>query len=149
MSRLMTKPTKWNVHPAKTQVSLDGSESSLCAQWVAKDPSFLHADSEDWSDWADSQADLKLRWTHMLFCWFCREVAQMFVSDTTNPERYHCSHAAGVHTVVLPWISTYQRYVAEGMLYDGKHSLMWALNTIFLSISIEILIEHHCKDYEW
>ena len=23
------------------------SESSLCAQWVAKDPSFLHADSED------------------------------------------------------------------------------------------------------
>ena len=22
-------------------------ESSLCAQWVAKDPSFLHADSED------------------------------------------------------------------------------------------------------
>ena len=23
------------------------SESSLCAQWVAKDPNFLHADSED------------------------------------------------------------------------------------------------------
>ena len=35
----MTKPTKWHVRPAKTQ-------SSLCAQWVAKDPSFLHADSE-------------------------------------------------------------------------------------------------------
>ena len=24
-----------------------GPESSLCAQWVAKDSSFLHADSED------------------------------------------------------------------------------------------------------
>ena len=51
MSRLMTKPTKWSVHPAKTQISLGirpvWSESSLCAQWVAKDPSFLHADSED------------------------------------------------------------------------------------------------------
>ena len=23
------------------------SESLLCAQWVAKDPSFIHADSED------------------------------------------------------------------------------------------------------
>ena len=28
-------------------------------------------------DWADAQADLSLRWAHMLFCWFCHEVAQM------------------------------------------------------------------------
>ena len=51
MSRLVTKPTKWHVRPAKTQISLGirpvWSESSLFAQWVAKDPSFLHADSED------------------------------------------------------------------------------------------------------
>ena len=51
MIRLATKPTKWHVRPAKTQISLGirpvWSESSLCAQWVAKDPSFLHADSED------------------------------------------------------------------------------------------------------
>ena len=48
MSRLVTRPTKWHVCPAKTQISLGiWSESSLCAQWVAKDPSFLHADSED------------------------------------------------------------------------------------------------------
>ena len=47
----MTKPTNWYVRPARTQISLDIhpvlSESSLCAQWAAKDPSFLHADSED------------------------------------------------------------------------------------------------------
>ena len=54
------------------------SESSLCAQWVAKDPSFLHLDSEDWSDWADAQADLSLRWTHIPLCWFCQEMAHMF-----------------------------------------------------------------------
>ena len=51
LSRLMTKATKWRVRPAKTQISLGvrpvWSESSLCAQWVAKDLSFLHADSED------------------------------------------------------------------------------------------------------
>ena len=48
MSRLMSKPT--DVH----QVRLRSPgrppsliESSLCTQWVAKDPSFLHADSED------------------------------------------------------------------------------------------------------
>ena len=40
-----------SVRPAKTQISLGirpiWPESSLCAQWVAKDPSFLQADNED------------------------------------------------------------------------------------------------------
>ena len=42
-------------------------ESSLCAQWVDKNPSFLHADSENWSDWADTQADLRLCWAQSRF----------------------------------------------------------------------------------
>ena len=63
------------VRPVKTQISLGilpvWSESSLCTQWVAKDPSFLHANSEDsWSDWADAQADLSLRWAHSHFVGF-------------------------------------------------------------------------------
>ena len=45
------KTNKVTMCPAKTQISLGicpvWSESSLCTQWVAKDPSFLHADSED------------------------------------------------------------------------------------------------------
>ena len=40
------KTNKVTVRPAKTQISL-GIRCSLCAEWVAKDPSFLHADSED------------------------------------------------------------------------------------------------------
>ena len=48
LSRLMTK---WHVHPVKTKMSLGirpvWSKSSQCAQWEVKDPSFLHADSED------------------------------------------------------------------------------------------------------
>ena len=47
----MTKPTKWHVRPAKTQISLGirpvWSESSPCAQWVAEHPMVLHAYSED------------------------------------------------------------------------------------------------------
>ena len=73
MSRNMTKPTKW-LRPAKTQISLGihpvWSESSLCTQWVAKGPRFLHADSKDCSDWADAQADLSLCWTHTHFVGF-------------------------------------------------------------------------------
>ena len=42
---------KMSVRPAKTQISLgirpDCSEYSLFAQWITKDPWFLHADSED------------------------------------------------------------------------------------------------------
>ena len=45
------KTNKITVRPAKTRISLGihpvWSESSLCAQWVAKDRSFLHADSEE------------------------------------------------------------------------------------------------------
>ena len=45
------KTNKMTVRPAKTKISLGicpvWSESTLCAQWVAKDPSFLRADSED------------------------------------------------------------------------------------------------------
>ena len=45
------KTNKVHMHLAKTRISLGIhpvlSESSLCAQWVVKDPKFLHADSED------------------------------------------------------------------------------------------------------
>ena len=45
------KTNKMSVRPAKTQISMGicpvWSESSPCAELVAKDRSFLHADSED------------------------------------------------------------------------------------------------------
>ena len=48
------KTNKMTVCPAKTQIIYPvWSESLLCAEWVAKDPSFLHADSED-SDQTES-----------------------------------------------------------------------------------------------
>ena len=46
----MTKPTKWLCAQRRLRsawASAQSDKSSLCAQWVAKDPSFLHADSED------------------------------------------------------------------------------------------------------
>ena len=62
LSRLMTKPAKWLCAQRRLRsdwasaqadqsrrcgIRPGWSESSLCAQWVAKDPSFLRADSED------------------------------------------------------------------------------------------------------
>ena len=45
LSRNMTKPTKWVC--AQQRLRSAWSESLLCAHWVAKEPCFLHADSED------------------------------------------------------------------------------------------------------
>ena len=72
------KTNKMSVRPAKTQISLGirpvWSESSLCAQWVAKDPRFLHADSEDWSEsWLGEHS----------FCWFCHVVAHFWIQPLT------------------------------------------------------------------
>ena len=78
----MSQANKMTVRPAKTQISLGNcqvwSESSPCAQLVAKDPSFLHAESED-SDHTGRMPRLIwfFSWTHMLFCWFCHEAAHM------------------------------------------------------------------------
>ena len=74
------------VRPAKTQISLGigpvWPESSLCAQLVAKDPTLLHADNEDYDQtW-------QMIWVfigHTLFCWFCHAVAQM--ANSLDPDQ--------------------------------------------------------------
>ena len=52
------------------------SEPLLCAKWVAKDPSLLHADSKDWLDWCP-------HWSVFAgsvgFCWFCCALSQMII----------------------------------------------------------------------
>ena len=48
----------------------ESDQFSLCAQWLAKDP-MIHADSEDWSDWADAQAELSFCSVRRSFYWFC------------------------------------------------------------------------------
>ena len=40
----------------------------------------MSAQQRLWSDWADAQADLSLRWAHMSFFWFCHEVAHILTT---------------------------------------------------------------------
>ena len=75
LGRDMTKTNKISVRPAKTQISLGirpvWSESSLCTQWVAKGPTVSSCEHRRfWSDWADAQANLSLRWAHTHFVGF-------------------------------------------------------------------------------
>ena len=78
MSHIMRKPTKWNVRPAKTQISQMPRLISVFAvrmkkAWVLS--YHFSAQWRLWSDWADAQADLSLHWVHMPFSWFCHEAA--------------------------------------------------------------------------
>ena len=75
------KTNKVTVHTAKTQISLGirqvWSESSLCAQWVAKDPSFLHADSEDSYQTGQMLRLIRVFAERTLIYWFCHIAAHM------------------------------------------------------------------------
>ena len=63
----MTKRTKLVCAQRRLRSVWASAQSSLCAQWVAKDPGFLHADSEDFDQtwWMPS-----LRWAHSHFVGF-------------------------------------------------------------------------------
>ena len=98
-SCLMTKATKWYVCPANTQISLDicpvWSESLLCAQWVAKDPGFLHADSEDCPGSSESSLGPQPH------CWFCHEAAQRLLTTLGELQSDFCKNITEFYRISL------------------------------------------------
>ena len=64
------KTNKMSVRPAKTQISLGIRVFVVCMKkaWVFSYQ--LSAQLRLWSDWADAQADLSLRWAHSHFIGF-------------------------------------------------------------------------------
>ena len=104
----MTKPTKWHVRPAKTQISLDirqvWSESSLSA-WRKLGSLATHwAHSED-----PDQADLSLRWAHNHFVGFVMmrlnycvsEQRRLWLADSPVPSLF-----AYVINTIFTWGSS-------------------------------------------
>ena len=71
-----------------------------CVQRVVKDPSFLHEDSENWSDWADAQADLSLRWAHTHFVRFVMSRLKWFWLQCQYFRWHvkHCYQDSGIFT---------------------------------------------------
>ena len=146
LSRLITKPTKWHVRPARTQTSLGirpvWSESSLSA-WRKLGSLATHwAHSEDWSDWADAQADLSLCWAHMPFCWFCLEAAHFI----WTPLDIICSRdLRGLVTTDIQMVTNIHRYwtveekVALLRLTGNKTKFSWLVpNTCIVLVQLII-----------
>ena len=60
-------------HPPSL-ISLHCAHKENLGPWAHSYP--LSAHRRLWSDWADAQADLSLRWAHMSLCLFCHKVDQ-------------------------------------------------------------------------
>ena len=128
----MTKTNKMSVHPAKTQISLGirqvGSESSLCAQWVAKDPSFLHADSED--------SDQTERMPRLIWVFAGRTLILLVLSCAAHTISGLKSH------ILLAWYaksiqSCWDFMIAENFIADINIFIIDACCFSFLYIPVE------------
>ena len=85
---------------------------SLVTHWVH---------SEDWSDWADAQADLSLRWAQTSFRWFSHDVAQ-FLSYIL----FFCD----CFTTEVKFITTKDIPIRTIKIYRGSYMsghLIWSL----------------------
>ena len=118
----MTKPAKWSVRPAKTQISLrirvvwSVFTVRLKMVWVLNYP-LSH--SEDWSDWADAQADLNLPSAHRSFCWFCHALPHFKV---ILPQKSQSSILVGKLSAISS-LQNRSRYWSETGLKEMK--LAW------------------------
>ena len=135
----MTKPTKWHVRPAKTQISLGirpvWSESLLSA-W-RKLGSFrlsypLSAQQRLRTDWADAQADLGLRWVHSHFVGF---VMRWLILNGTDIPVYSCKQRRLWKDTVFCVYTSYQDFF-------GLNSLLFY---DFQSIFREYVSSNHKK----
>ena len=128
MSGSTTKPSKWPVRQGKTRSAWRKLES-LATHWTH---------SEDWSDWADAQADLSLRWVHRSFCWFCHTAAQILTGleqlkdreylGTVHSIKLNADYAAAhfedkvqLHMVCDNYINLYRYSIIHGFLCVGNN----------------------------
>ena len=129
-------------------------QSLQCAQWKAEDPSFLHADSKDWSDWADSQADLSLRWAHIPFCWFCGtyQIFEDFFSWAGQFEStlgtHHWRQAfqpMESHNICLPNLGP----CMEALYWlDDNFKLQWVVDQVLWACTFKFMVRYNIINVE-
>ena len=129
MSRDTTKPTKWlcvqrRLRSAWASASLGicpvWSESSLLAwrKLCSLTTHWVHG--EVWSDWADAQADLSLRWAHPHFVGFVMRWLK-------------CETPIGTMFLDMldPQMTMYSSFSYTTYAFYSRHNTVWIANTKF------------------
>ena len=129
----MTKPIKWLVCPAKTQISLGIRPVwsrvftvRMMKAWTISYP--LIAQWRLWSDWVDAQADLSLHWVHMPVCWFCHVTAYYpciacVNLQLKNSEKRGASEARNIWTLYIKQQVEVVHYLVRGFAVCNVMSL--------------------------
>ena len=122
----MTKPTMWLCAQRRLRLAWTSAQSdqpSLCAQWVAKDPSFLHADSED--------SDLTGRMPRLI--WVFAGHTCHFVGFVTRRLNYQ-----QIPTILVSLVfPTSVHYQAASLQLYNRHNSNYTLKTFWSSKTID------------
>ena len=124
----MTKPTKWFVRPAKTQISLGirpiWSVFAVRTKkvWFLSYP--LSAQRRLWSDWAGAQAYPSLRWAHSHFLGFIMRRLIFFCRNWRYEKFCH-------NQQFFSWIYLYAITAA------AENTLIWMGNTFLICVFFE------------
>ena len=136
-NKVACAPSKDSDQPEHPPSLIRGFAVRMKRAWVLSYP--LSAQRRLWSDWADAQADMSLRWEHRSFCWFCHEAAQMSRNRNTyfaracqpngNKEKtfvhYHMIHDM---TKPIKWVCVKRRLRSAWLSAQSDQSLRCALN---------------------
>ena len=85
-----------------------------------------------WSDWADAQADLSLRWAHMPFRGFCNDAAQLSAPASCSRSVKHRLCLPGIikHRLWLTGIMlhTLPAHFTQQSIENNRYSWSWFLH---------------------
>ena len=130
------------MRPATTQISLGirpvWSESSLCTQWVAKDPSFFMRTEKTLIRLGGCPGWFQSSLGAQPHCWFCHEAAYIYVTDTCTFGKYLLSQK---HKVTINH---------SGFCLDV--TIGWELQPKIFTIfhkSYEASMRHCLRPYAW
>ena len=88
-NKIICAPSEDSDQPGHSPSLIRVCAVPLKQHWVLSYP--LSAHRRLWSDWADAQTDLSLRWAQRSFCWFCHKVDQNASSSSLNMQHIYIS----------------------------------------------------------
>ena len=89
--------------------SAQSDQSSLSAWRKLGSLATYWAHNEDWSAWADAQADLSICWTHMPFCRFCHALTHI-VSNISVYRQRSPDQTAWMHRMTCPTLTAWSTH---------------------------------------
>ena len=95
----------------------------------------LSAHRRRWSDWADAQADLSLRWAYMPFCWFCHDAAHLTFYCPVVEDGFRLS------LIMQPRTNCFSFFQFQLLIYccTGQHYCSYKFQR-FLIVSVNLVI---------